>query len=230
MSEEERDAKKAAIVDEIMDNGGFKTIAVRAVGVNFQTFCNWMRNDPDFKDAVDAAMMSCREYRDDVAEQKLLELVRSGDTASVIFYNKTRNKLRGYSEKPLPQEQPKAVELPPLDGREMKKRVKGKKDYIVKLLKKEGKYTAELTVQATITAQLLVKMEMLLESGYSPINVEISREGNTRESISATETMYQNLLKQTQNALTALGMTTDSKERRGDGKDDLQEFLQDMNK
>ena len=96
-------------------------------------------------------------------------------------------------------------------------------------MKKEGKYTAELTVQATITAQLLVRMEMLLESGYSPINVEISREGNTRESVSASETMFQNLLKQTQNALTALGMTTESKERKGDGKDELSEFIQSMN-
>lgn len=228
MTEEERSALKSAIIDEIRRNDGFKTIAVKTIGVPFSTFYDWLQRDPDFKDAVDAAVAACRDYRDDLAEQKLLENVKAGDTASVIFYNKTRNKNRGYTERALPVEQPKQPTLPVLEGKEWKKRVKAQKDYIVRVLKEEGKYTSELTFMATFTAQLVVKRNMLLESGYSPISVEISREGNTRESISAAETMFNTLTKQLQQAYTALGLTTDSKERRGDGKDSLQEFLQSM--
>ena len=99
------------------------------------------------------------------------------------------------------------------------------------MLKKEGKYSSELSYQVTVAAQLLVRTEILAEEifadSHKAVNVEISREGNTRESISPKEKLYLDLTAQTQKALRALGMNTDSKERKTDN-DDFSKFMDDL--
>ena len=114
----------------------------------------------------------------------------------------------------------------------IQKRIKCKKDYIVKLLKKQGKYTVELSMQATVTAQLMVRTEILAEEifsdGHKAVNVEISREGNSRESISPKEKLYLALTTQTQRALKALGMNTDSKDRPSSGDDEFSKFMKEF--
>jgi hypothetical protein len=113
----------------------------------------------------------------------------------------------------------------------IQKRIKCKKEYIVKLLKKQGKYTAELSMQATVTAQLMVRTEMLAEEifseGHKVINVEISREGHSRESISPKEKLYIDLTTHVQKALRALGMNTDSKDRKTDN-DSFADFMNEF--
>lgn len=115
---------------------------------------------------------------------------------------------------------------------QIQKRIRGKKEYIVKLLKKQGKYTAELSMQATITAQLMVRTEILAEEifsdGHKAINVELSREGHSRESISPKEKLYIDLTTHVQKALRALGMNTDSKDRKTDN-DSFAEFMSEFN-
>ena len=113
----------------------------------------------------------------------------------------------------------------------IKKRIRNKKDYIIKLLKKEGKYTAELSMQVTITAQLLVQTDMLAESvaalGPNIIDVEYSREGNERKSINPVVKLYNETAEKAQRALRALGMNTDSKERKTDN-DSFSEFMKEF--
>ena len=110
-------------------------------------------------------------------------------------------------------------------------KVESKKRYLVKLLKEQGKYTAELSIQATVTAQLLVRTEILAEEilaeGHEAINVELSREGNERKSISPKEKLYLDFVEKSQKALRALGMNTDSKDRKTDG-DDFKKFMEDF--
>lgn len=57
-------------------------------------------------------------------------------------------------------------------------------------------------MQVKITAQLLVRTEILAEqifdANHKPVNVELSREGNERESISPKEKLYLDLLTQSQ--------------------------------
>ncbi len=112
---------------------------------------------------------------------------------------------------------------------EIVKRVERKKKYLVNLLKKEGKYTSELSMQAGLVAQLLVKTDMLaaeiLADTHEAVTVEYSREGNRRESVSAKERLYLDYVSKSQRALRALGMNTDSRERKGDGKDSFDDFL-----
>jgi len=240
MTEQDRDKQKAAVVAEIVRSKGFKTVACTNVGLNPRTFRQWMATDAEFRQAVEDAVEIARDYRDDMAEKKLFENVEAGDVTSIIFYCKTRLKNRGYTEKVLPQPQPEQAPAQPtlpepqiVDGEKIaatiQRKISSKKTYIVKLLKQQGKYTPELSMQVKIVAQLLVRTEILAEqifdAGHKPVNVEISREGNERESISPKEKLYLDLLQQSQKALRALGMNTDSRERKTDN-DGFNEFME----
>lgn len=86
-------------------------------------------------------------------------------------------------------------------------------------------------MQVNIAAQLLVRTDMLADEifneGHRAVNVEISREGNERESISPKEKLYLDLVQQSQRALRALGMNTDAKERKTDN-DGFSEFMKEF--
>ena len=233
--------KKKEIVAEIIRQKGFKGLACTAIGLNPRTFRQWMAEDVEFRQAVDDAVDIAKEYRDEVAEKALFDLVEAKDTTAVIFYNKTRNKHKGYTERIMPQppKEEQKPETPALSGqtadedtaKRIKAKISGKKAYLVKLLKDQGKYTAELSIQATVTAQLLVRTEILAEEilaeGHEAINVELSREGNERKSISPKEKLYLDFVEKSQKALRALGMNTDSKDRKTDG-DDFKKFMEDF--
>lgn len=239
MTEQEREQQKTAVVAEIIRCKGFKTVACTNVKLNPRTFRQWMADDEEFRQAVEDAVEIARDFRDDKAEQKLFEQVEGGDTTAIIFYCKTRLKNRGYTERALPQEakpeqaQPQQPTLPEPDGEKIaasiQKRITSKKTYIVKLLKKQGKYTPELSMQVKITAQLLIRTEILAEqifgNGHKPTKIELSREGNERESVSPKEKLYLDLVEQSQKALKALGMNTDSRERKTDN-DGFSEFME----
>ena len=117
------------------------------------------------------------------------------------------------------------------DKKKIAAKIKSKKAYIVKLLKKQGKYTAELTYQVDITAKLLVRADILgdeiMADGHQAVNVEYSREGNERKTIDPKEKLYIELLQQGQKALRALGMNTESKERKSDN-DSFNDFMEAM--
>lgn len=239
MTEQEREQQKTAVVAEIIRCKGFKTVACTNVKLNPRTFRQWMADDAEFRQAVEDAVEIARDFRDDKAEQKLFEQVEGGDTTAIIFYCKTRLKNRGYTERALPQEakpeqaQPQQPTLPEPDGEKIaasiQKRITSKKTYIVKLLKRQGKYTPELSMQVKITAQLLIRTEILAEqifgNGHQPTKIELSREGNERESVSPKEKLYLDLVEQSQKALKALGMNTDSRERKTDN-DGFSEFME----
>jgi beta-lactam-binding protein with PASTA domain len=128
----------------------------------------------------------------------------------------------------------KADEAKADEARDFKKAVEAKQRYLVKLLKDQGKYTSELSMQAKVVAQLLVRTDYLAEQVFSPlhkpVSVEVSREGNSREKVSEIETLYLKYSDQAQRALKALGMNTDSKERKTDeGSDSFTEFMKKMN-
>ena len=219
------DDVKQKLLTELIKCKGFKTIACANVGLNPRTFRDWLNKDANFKAAVDDAVAISREFRDDTAEAKLFSLVESGDTTAIIFYCKTRLKNRGYTEKPIPQPAPAPAQPAPAEaleatGKAWRRKVKVKKDWIVKLLKQRGKYTAELTAQVTIAAQLLVRVEEISEemmaAGSKAVTIEYSREGNERAIVSPAEKLFLDYTKQAQLALRALGMNTDAKDGGGD--------------
>ena len=214
-------------LDALKKSHGVIKTACDALGISRMTVTRWRKADPDFNEEV---MCIMREDQLDFVEDRLMKRIEGGDTTAIIFYLKTKGKNRGYSEKavpdtPQPSESPEAAKEMVKDTQ---KRIKAKKDYIIRLLKKEGKYTAELTYQVTITAELMVRREVLQEEMCSPdyhqVLVEYSREGNRREQINPKEKLFIDLTGQVQRALRALGMNTDSKERKAEG-DDLGDFM-----
>lgn len=234
------DDKKLKFLGALNASRGIIAEACAAMGVGRTTYYRWYNDDVEFRKQVDVIT----ETQVDYVESKLLQKITAGDTTAIIFYLKTKGKARGYSEKAKPLEEKRqatVAALPehvaePTDGGEAKKRieqrVKNKKAYIIKLLKKQGKYTAELTYQVEITAQLLVRADMLgdeiLADGHKSINVEYSREGNERITVNPKEKLYLEVLEKGQKALRALGMNTESKERKTDG-DEYGQFLKAMN-
>jgi hypothetical protein len=69
-----------------------KSAACRSVNISNDTFNNWLKTK-DFKELL-AAMQECKQ---DMFEEALVTLVRSGEPSAVIFANKTMNKGRGYN-------------------------------------------------------------------------------------------------------------------------------------
>jgi len=232
------DNKKLTFLENLKKSGGIICTACENTGINRGTFYNWKRADAEFAQAADDVM----EMQVDFVESKLMTLIQEGDTTATIFYLKTKGKKRGYSEKiqlssePVPEAG--HVQTLPATGcaggesgkaqPAVIRKIKSKKDHIVRLLKKQGKYTAELSAQVTIAARLLVRADMLADEifsdGHRTVNVEYSREGNERESINPKERLFLDISQQGQKALQALGMNTDARERKSDN-DGFSDFM-----
>ena len=227
------DVKKTKFLKALSKAYGIIAPACNAVGISRYTYYRWYHGDKEFREKAD----EIAETQIDFVESKLMQMIENSDASSVIFYLKTKGKNRGYSDKAqqtVPDPSPSGTPLQLQDsnktgkGRKIvERKVKNKKDYIVKLLKAQGKYTAELTYQVEITARLLVRADMLydeiLSEGHKAVNIEYSREGNERATINPKEKLYLDVSEKAQKALRALGMNTESKERKTDN-DNFNEF------
>lgn len=244
--------RKLDFLKEFLNCKGLKSRACKNSGVDPDVLATWLVQDSLFMSDYSRLKDFTRLYNDDTAEEKLLQKVEAGDTTAIIFYNKTRNKDRGYSERDnvpkqvqlqvkadnqhatatqpvLPEPTPAPIEL--TSPKDIAKRIRNKRDYIVRLLKDEGKYTKELSMQVNLVAQLMVRTDDLRDEIFSPshktVNVEISREGNDRLSVNPVEKLYLEYVQRTQRALQALGMNTDSKERKTDN-DSFNDYLSEL--
>tara|TARA_R100000742_G_C4254682_1_gene72701 strand:+ start:541 stop:879 length:339 start_codon:yes stop_codon:yes gene_type:complete len=68
--------------------------ACKAAQISRQTYYDWMK-DEDFAGKVDEV----KEGLLDFAEHQLLANIKSGRTAEILFYLKTKGKSRGYIER-----------------------------------------------------------------------------------------------------------------------------------
>ena len=213
------DRKKENFLTVYRAQAAIVSKAIDAAGISRTTFHRWRREDPEF----DECAAEIEEAQIDFAESKLLEAINAGDVRAITFYLKCQGKQRGWSETAQKQE-PQQPGITVQHGQEIevevkdktiKSRIEYKQRNIVKLLKEQGKYTADLTYQVRITASLLVRAELLADEifapGHNAVNSEFSREGNTRESIAPKERLYLEVARSAQKALTALGMNTEGK-------------------
>jgi len=74
---------------------GVVTPACKNVGISRQTHYDWLNDDEEYKKAVQAL----DDVAIDFAESQLHKQIKDGQTASTIFYLKTKGKKRGYIEK-----------------------------------------------------------------------------------------------------------------------------------
>lgn len=89
------DTNKKTIIEALEQNMGIVSAACQAVDMPRSTFYNWLKDDPEFKAAVD----EIQEFAIDHVESVLHGQINKGDTTACIFYLKTKGKKRGYIEK-----------------------------------------------------------------------------------------------------------------------------------
>lgn len=83
------------IEDAIRKAGGFISTAAKMLKCTSKTIYNYIDRSEKLKDLVDEIRL---EYND-IGEAALIANVKDRKTAETIFFNKTRNKDRGYIEK-----------------------------------------------------------------------------------------------------------------------------------
>lgn len=83
------------MIDALEKSLGIVTTACRSCGISRNTHYTWMKDDEDYKKAVD----SIADIALDFAESKLHGQIKNGDTTATIFFLKTKGKRRGYVER-----------------------------------------------------------------------------------------------------------------------------------
>lgn len=97
------------------------------------------------------------------------------------------------------------------------------------VLKSRGKYAPEYDEQIRQAAMLVVRRDIIFSEitsdGYQIVKSECSREGDAREKVNPKERLFLDYSERAQKALQALGMNTDSRERKtnDDGFGDFME-------
>lgn len=86
---------KKAMVEALEKTLGIVTTAAKIVGIDRCTHYEWLKNDPEYKAAVE----SLDDIVIDFAESQLHKKIKEGDTTATIFYLKTKAKKRGYIER-----------------------------------------------------------------------------------------------------------------------------------
>lgn len=86
---------KKALIEALEKSLGVVTTACKLVGVTRTTFYQYVKDDPEFAEAV----KDINEVTIDFAESQLHKQIKNGNTTATIFYLKTKGKKRGYVEK-----------------------------------------------------------------------------------------------------------------------------------
>lgn len=74
---------------------GVVTQACRKAEVSKSQFYKWLKEDPEFKEAVD----DVEDIALDFVESQLYRQIQESNTTATIFYLKTKGRSRGYSER-----------------------------------------------------------------------------------------------------------------------------------
>lgn len=89
------DIHKKAMLEALEKSLGVVTAACKAVDISRETHYRWMREDADYKAAVE----ELSDVAIDFAESQLHKQIKDGNSTSTIFFLKTKGKKRGYVER-----------------------------------------------------------------------------------------------------------------------------------
>lgn len=89
------DITKKAMLEALEKSLGIVTAACKAVDISRETHYRWLREDADYKAAVD----SLTDVALDFAESQLHKQIKDGNSTATIFFLKTKGKKRGYVER-----------------------------------------------------------------------------------------------------------------------------------
>ena len=86
---------KDTLLESMRQNMGNVTLACHFTGCSRSTFYRYMESDEDFKKEVeDISNMAI-----DICEAELWKLIKDGNSTAIIFFFKTKGKVRGYVER-----------------------------------------------------------------------------------------------------------------------------------
>ena len=86
--------KKEYMIEVLTNQLGIVMVACKQVGIHRDTHYTWIKKDPKYAKAVANAKLDTK----DIGEHYLLKLMKEGNQAATIFFNKTQNKDRGYGD------------------------------------------------------------------------------------------------------------------------------------
>ena len=86
--------KKEYMIEVLGNQLGIVMVACKQVGISRKTHYQWLKKDPKYVEAVANAKLDTK----DIGEHYLLKLMKEGNQAATIFFNKTQNKDRGYGD------------------------------------------------------------------------------------------------------------------------------------
>ena len=89
------DITKKAMLEALEKSLGIVTSACKSVDISRETHYRWLREDADYKAAVDALS----DVALDFAESQLHKQIKDGNSTATIFFLKTKGKKRGYVER-----------------------------------------------------------------------------------------------------------------------------------
>ena len=89
------DITKKSMLDALEKSLGIVTSACKSVDISRETHYRWLREDADYKAAVD----SLTDVALDFAESQLHKQIKDGNSTATIFFLKTKGKKRGYVER-----------------------------------------------------------------------------------------------------------------------------------
>ena len=92
---EQTEHNKKAVMKALEKSLGVVTTACKTAGVSRTQFYQWLKDDKEFKTAVD----DIGNVALDFAESQLHKQISDGSTSATIFYLKTKGKARGYVER-----------------------------------------------------------------------------------------------------------------------------------
>lgn len=86
---------KKRILEALDKSLGIVSTACKIAGVNRATYYRYIKEDEEFKQAVEDIAESAKDF----VESQLYKSIQNGNVPSIIFYMKTKCKDRGYVER-----------------------------------------------------------------------------------------------------------------------------------
>lgn len=91
------DLTKKSFVDNWVKTFGNITQTCQLTKISRQTYYDWMKEDPEFKAAIDAS--EPLEIKLDFVENKLIQRINEGSDTVLLMVARTLGKKRGYVER-----------------------------------------------------------------------------------------------------------------------------------
>ena len=88
------DNLKLEFIKALPNTRGVKSEACKVVGISPPVLYKWLKEDPDFKQAVE----NVKELNIDYVEGQLFKLIENLNPSAIIFYLKTIGRGRGYTQ------------------------------------------------------------------------------------------------------------------------------------